>query len=729
VTERLDDPPQFGRQWNGPDAPPGMRLAGTVPTDAALPKRTTALMTMPTDSRPSAPASAGGGEAASGAWAPPERRPRLARPTPSHLFAERRDDALGPRRDTRVIPALAEQAHAPAPIFSVDGPPDDAGSRDVPAEPPGATVPPPEPEPAPEFPPDIVLIVRDGGTVLYVNRPLGLRSEEEVVGSLITDWVFPEQHAAVRDALDRVFATGRADGVELHGIQGHDPDSWFECRIAPNQRDGRVVSVTIIARDVTRYKHTERDLAERVRELTRQVDERAADLALLRTELAASRGAGEGGVDVRLHDALDTAGEAIFLVDPATERLVDLNETAARWLRRHRGALVGQPVATLDVGFPILPPVGFDVQFTETRDTRRPLTLEGEHRRSDGSTFPVEISVIGHEHEGREYLLAVARDVKERRRAHEAMQESEAQWRALFDQSFDAVYLTTRGGEIVEANPAALRLFGYRRDEIIGLDARAIMPDVSDIRRFQQLMATERFVARMDATLRRQDGTAFRAVVSASRRRDAHDRLLGYQWVIRPAEDVAAVAAAAEAPILVPTPTGQLPRFTPPPQAVPPSLIARARQQAPAPTRASVPPPIRRHNGPSTPPAPAAGPTEGGVVLLVGGRTAGRRDSVQALERAGFAVLDAADATSALRLMRTHGETVHVAVVAGEPGAEAEEIARDLDALAHGMRVVLVRGEEADQAPPADLMDALVLREPVHPLALVQSVREARTRP
>jgi len=112
----------------------------------------------------------------------------------------------------------------------------------------------------------------------------------------------------------------------------------------------------------------------------------------------------------------------------------------------------------------------------------------------------------------------------------------------------------------------------------------------------------------------------------------------------------------------------------------------------------------------------------------VGGRASGRRDAVQALERAGFAVLDAADATGAIRMLRAHGDTVDVAVIAGEVGAEPEDIARDLEALAQGLAVVLVRDEEEDQAPPTDLPDALVLREPVHPLALLQSVREARTR-
>jgi len=625
-----------------------------------------------------------------------------------------------------VIPELAEQAHPPQPVPPA-GLPDVPDSVDAPVEPPAAqppAVPEAVPEPVPEFPPDIVLIVREGGTVLYVNRPLGLRTEEEVVGSLLTDWVFPEQHATVRDALARVFASGRADGVVLHGIQGHDPDAWFECRIAANQRDGRVVSVTIIARDVTRYKHTERALRTRAAELSRLLEDRTADLALLKTAPVGGPSA-NGGL---LREALNTAGEAVFLVDPATECVVDLNDTACRWLGRHCGDVIGRPVGELGIAFPIVPPLGFDVQFTETRDLRRALTIEGEQRRRDGSTFPVEVTVIGHQQDGREYWLAVARDVKDRRRAEESIQEAEAHWRALFEQSFDAVYVTTRGGEIVEANSAALRLFGYRRDEIIGLDARQIMPDVRDIRQFQQAMAAERFVGRMEATLRRRDGTAFTALVSASRRRDAQDRLLGYQWVIRPAEPRDSADAAPEPPIPAPTPTAPLPRFTPPEPMRAASPEARSRRPAPTPAAVPVPPPVRRHNGPSAPPEPAASPSETGVVLLVGGRTAGRREGVQALERAGFAVLDAADGTAAIQLLRSHGETVNVAVIAGEAGAGPEDVARDLDALTQGLRVVLVREEGADQEPPPDLLDAMVLREPVHPLTLVQTVREARGR-
>jgi PAS domain S-box-containing protein len=535
----------------------------------------------------------------------------------------------------------------------------------------------------------VVFIVRLGGTILYVNRPLGRRSEEEVVGTQFTEWVFPDQHAAVREALGRVFSTGRADGVELQGIQGHDPEAWFECRIAPNSREGKVVSVTVIARDVTRYKQTERSLRERTGTLERELDDRRADLELLRAQSAAVGGGTRGDAEAqRFRAALETAGEAIFLVDPDGEVLVDLNETACRWLRRHRAELRGQPVAGLRLAFPLVPPASFDVGFTETRDNHRPLVLEGEHARRDGSRFPVEVSVVAHQYDGRDYLLAVARDVKDHRRAQDAIAEAEAQYRALFEQSFDAIYLTTRGGEIVEANPAALTLFGYRREEFIGLDARTVMPDVNDIRRFQRTMAAERFVARLDVSLRRRDGTAFAAVLSASRRRDAQDRLLGYQWVVR----------AAREP------------------------DARISDQHAEQDAARVSGGHAADQGDS--PSPAEEERVWGVALLVGGRESVLRDGAQALERAGFAVLQAQDGADAIRLLRSDAAAVHVAVIRGHGDATAEDVARDLRALTTDLRVVLVRPANADLVPPGDLAGAAVLRDPVHPLALVQTVRE-----
>ncbi|MDH3498050.1 MAG: PAS domain S-box protein [Gemmatimonadota bacterium] len=585
--------------------------------------------------------------AAGGAVQNGSRRSRLSRPTPSQLFAERRQaPPLTPRRP-RVVPQLAGTADTAVPSPN--------GREGQPAE----------------YPPDLVFIVRQDGTVLYVNRPLGRRGEEDVIGSDLFDWVFPEQHEFMRAALDRVFGGGAADGLELTGIQQHDPDAWYECRIAPNLRDGRVVSATIIARDVTRYKRAEEELRGAHDELRRLLEERSADLEQARARLAARAGHADTEQDglERFRTLLDAAGEAIFVTDPASDTLVDANETACRWLRRSRADVVGQGVHGLGLEFPILPPLALDVQFTETRDSRRPLILEGVQRRSDGSTFPVEVAVAPHVVGGREYVLAIVRDVKGRRRAEDAWVESENRYRALLAQSFDAVFLTTRGGQVVEANPAALELFGYAQGEFVGLDARAVMPRVEDIRQFQRQMADSGVVRGLEVELRRRDGAAVAGLVSATRRRDAHEHLLGYQWVVR------------------------------------------ALGPAPAPV---------------VPPGAAVAEPEP-LVLLVDAQDAARVEAAAALGRGGLAVVTAGSSAEALQVARERGPDLRLVIVGPMGEGAPEDLARDLRAVVADVPVVLATPDDPVQVleRTADLAVAACLRHPAHPLALVQSARAA----
>jgi PAS domain S-box-containing protein len=59
------------------------------------------------------------------------------------------------------------------------------------------------------------------------------------------------------------------------------------------------------------------------------------------------------------------------------------------------------------------------------------------------------------------------REVGERLQAEEALSESESLFRALFENSLDAVLLTIPDGSILSANPAACTMFGMAEEEII----------------------------------------------------------------------------------------------------------------------------------------------------------------------------------------------------------------------------------------------------------------------
>ena len=75
----------------------------------------------------------------------------------------------------------------------------------------------------------------------------------------------------------------------------------------------------------------------------------------------------------------------------------------------------------------------------------------------------------------------IRRDLTGVRQSAEALRESEEKYRTLFETSADAVLVETLDGGIIDCNAAACALFGYSRDELIGLHASELLdPDWAD---------------------------------------------------------------------------------------------------------------------------------------------------------------------------------------------------------------------------------------------------------
>jgi PAS domain S-box-containing protein len=78
-------------------------------------------------------------------------------------------------------------------------------------------------------------------------------------------------------------------------------------------------------------------------------------------------------------------------------------------------------------------------------------------------------------------VLRALRDVEERadrNRAFAALQEMEERYRALFDRSLDGLYVHDFEGRFLDANPAALAMLGYSREEIPSVNFQSLLsPD------------------------------------------------------------------------------------------------------------------------------------------------------------------------------------------------------------------------------------------------------------
>jgi PAS domain S-box-containing protein len=98
-----------------------------------------------------------------------------------------------------------------------------------------------------------------------------------------------------------------------------------------------------------------------------------------------------------------------------------------------------------------------------------PSTLEGRHRRRDGTGFPVDIriSVIDPPNADRQ-LLALARDISKQKETEDLLRQSSQKFEALYHQSFQLIGLLSPDGTVLDANQTALRLIDGQLSEIQG---------------------------------------------------------------------------------------------------------------------------------------------------------------------------------------------------------------------------------------------------------------------
>src|SRR5713226_3423886 len=74
-------------------------------------------------------------------------------------------------------------------------------------------------------------------------------------------------------------------------------------------------------------------------------------------------------------------------------------------------------------------------------------------------------------------VVANYHDITERKRAEEALRQSEARYRVVAETAADAIVTITPDSKIVFINSAAERIFGYRREEMLERDLTMLMPE------------------------------------------------------------------------------------------------------------------------------------------------------------------------------------------------------------------------------------------------------------
>jgi len=170
---------------------------------------------------------------------------------------------------------------------------------------------------------------------------------------------------------------------------------------------------------------------------------------------------------------VDNAPDALEVFDPATQNILDMNETACLTLGYSRDELLGMNLTDFD---PTITAESFQRIAGEIAKSGL-AAFESVHKRKDGSTFPVEVTSRLIQLD-QTYLIAVARDITERKRNEAIILASLAEKEALLREIHHRVknnmqvvisLLNLEAGKIADPDVVRMLRDGQRRIEVMAL--------------------------------------------------------------------------------------------------------------------------------------------------------------------------------------------------------------------------------------------------------------------
>jgi PAS domain S-box-containing protein len=140
-----------------------------------------------------------------------------------------------------------------------------------------------------------------------------------------------------------------------------------------------------------------------------------------------------------------------------------------------------------------------------------PQAVETRCRRKDGDWRDLELVATNHLADPAVQAIIVNyRDVTDRRRTEEALRESERRFRAVIENSSDAIALFAADATILYGSPATTRILGYDLDEFVGRNAfDLIRPEDRDgvRQKLEDLLSRPGTMVEVSAHVRHKDGS------------------------------------------------------------------------------------------------------------------------------------------------------------------------------------------------------------------------------
>ena len=229
----------------------------------------------------------------------------------------------------------------------------------------------------------------------------------------------------LKEAIERAMTVGDSFDLELPFITARDNHLWVRSIGKTDRVNGQIVRLYGIFQDITERKATERQLL-----LTQFAMEQFAD-------------------------------EVYIIRDDTSFQYV--NDAVCRMLEYGREELMSMNLMDID---PFFNNKAEAVVCWQAVKDAGSITLESLHRSRSGRVYPVEIHNNFIEYEGEGYVCSISHDITERKKAEEALRESEAKFRLAFNNANTGMCLVDLQGKLLEVNEKMSEIFGYSQCEL-----------------------------------------------------------------------------------------------------------------------------------------------------------------------------------------------------------------------------------------------------------------------
>jgi PAS domain S-box-containing protein len=131
------------------------------------------------------------------------------------------------------------------------------------------------------------------------------------------------------------------------------------------------------------------------------------------------------------------------------------------------------------------------------------------------------------------YYVLIFKDITRRKNVENKLFRTEREYKKLFEDSKDAIYISSKEGKILDCNKAALELFQFTKEEALHLDTKNLYANPETRNNF--ISEIEKFGAVRDyeVNLVRKNGEVVDCLISSSVRIDREGNVIGYQGIIR----------------------------------------------------------------------------------------------------------------------------------------------------------------------------------------------------